>query len=432
MLLTSYVELSRTTDVSHESMSLCLKVLRERLPSYVQNDIQIMSYEMCLGFNLSEEEYQTFVLEEELPEASIQSYDTLKEDYQNMFRAPYIFWPILYMTDNRMQWALAVIHLNQGSVENPDWKEGDCVTQKRIKLNIFNSIEGIAVLDPDQTDGDKRSTLIYNRILYMLTRAGMESGDDPKKEVWLPPMNSVQHQGELEYWSSGLRCFDLARQLMDRILDRYCEEPGSHPCSLWDPTRGWFNPDAVRADMIGIAAMEVNKRMAYTTKIAIEPVSNLKHGDKAVGTRLLRPDRSHVHMWQPGKYDKNGEAVMWETPGLTNELRTFVTETCVYGENPPEKRPERKEGRNSIREPTCEDTTGASKAPDLGNLPPYPGQDTNAQTPFSPEDSDDPNILSTKEESKDGAQEETPTGKKRTGDGNGSTGTNKRLKTENS
>lgn len=58
--------------------------------------------------------------------------------------------------------------------------------------------------------------------------------------------------GSKEHWSTGLRVFEMIRVWLDRITEAYCKNPYVHdPIKFWEAHPGWFNPDAVRSNMIG-------------------------------------------------------------------------------------------------------------------------------------------------------------------------------------
>ncbi|GAW11710.1 hypothetical protein ANO14919_010600 [Xylariales sp. No.14919] len=65
----------------------------------------------------------------------------------------------------------------------------------------------------------------------------------------------------------------MIRVWLDRISESYCVDPHDlDGARFWEPHPGWFNVDAVRSNMIGMAATMVNRAMEGTTRIAIEPI----------------------------------------------------------------------------------------------------------------------------------------------------------------
>lgn len=59
-------------------------------------------------------------------------------------------------------------------------------------------------------------------------------------------------RGEPEYWSTGLRVFEMVRIWLERLAELHCIHPHGHdPAKFWAAHTGWFNADAVRSNMIG-------------------------------------------------------------------------------------------------------------------------------------------------------------------------------------
>jgi len=65
----------------------------------------------------------------------------------------------------------------------------------------------------------------------------------------------VKSTDQGEYWSSGLRVFEMMRIWLERMTEFYCYSPGENignKETFWvHPHPGWFNADFVRSSMIG-------------------------------------------------------------------------------------------------------------------------------------------------------------------------------------
>lgn len=76
---------------------------------------------------------------------------------------------------------------------------------------------------------------------------------DAERIMWVP----WQQDG----WSCGLRMFWTARNMMDRIQETM--DRNGYDEQIWGSLPGWFNPDQVRWEMIGLNAHEAVKEMNY-------------------------------------------------------------------------------------------------------------------------------------------------------------------------
>ncbi|KAI8624780.1 hypothetical protein F5Y19DRAFT_480269 [Xylariaceae sp. FL1651] len=227
-----------------------------------------------------------------------------------LLEKPFHFWPIdINQHEGRPpHWALIVLHLERSRGINPDWDGLDSQDEFIDISDDFNVLQSYAVIDPDHGD-EARDTEhdIIDKLLVILNVLGV--------------MNAPQHASSdgRENWSSGLRVFEMIRVWLDRITESYCLNPRLYDeRAFWRPHPGWFNPDSVRSNMIGMAATMVNRAMESTTRVAIEPVLDgaivfMPNGE-TIGTQTMMPDRQNVAAFDPSQNRTDPVAISENLP----------------------------------------------------------------------------------------------------------------------
>ncbi|KAI2620406.1 hypothetical protein GGR54DRAFT_601003 [Hypoxylon sp. NC1633] len=315
------LQATRHQFVTPDALKTCLDFVFESLPESVQDDVLILEPGWSEYFSMSNEEY-----ENKFPFEGSETTVLDAEKVRDQFVKPYVFWPIDFLADGVHQWLVAVIHLRR---EHRYGKDGP---EEEKSFQVVNAID---VIDPDLRNYDERTDRVYRRLIDILIHATFISPNEEHlvslnspgmKKTWVAPSNSIQLQRneddkdperweEVDVFSSGLRCFNIIQKFLQRLTVSYCYRPLEYDETFfWESLDGWFNPDAVRAEMIGYAAAMVNKYLQYNTRIAIEPVKSISYGNTALNVRDLEPDRKHVRMWIPEVLDKNAEPVMWASP----------------------------------------------------------------------------------------------------------------------
>ncbi|KAI1323393.1 hypothetical protein F5Y16DRAFT_383873 [Xylariaceae sp. FL0255] len=204
------------------------------------------------------------------------TFDWKKDDYDTSAldksmipkfkRKPYHFWPIDVERKPKRppRWALVVLHFDQGDRFN-----------ETETSDSFDTLQSFAVIYPDCSDESRQMEDDIAQWIETWLRSTGEfqfSADFERMRPWLPPMNAPNSTSK-ENWTSGLRVFEMIRIFLDRLAQSYCIAPRVHEHDhFWDAHSGWFNPDAVRTHMIGMAAARVNKAMDFRTRLAIEPM----------------------------------------------------------------------------------------------------------------------------------------------------------------
>ncbi|KAI0601609.1 hypothetical protein F4775DRAFT_589379 [Biscogniauxia sp. FL1348] len=291
------LQLTREEHLSRECLSVPIKFVYDSLPNMVKADVNIIKTgkSMFDVFTCDGEDFSSAINGKFLMDDANGGDVPYPPLYLDLRRKPYHFWVVDVGGGQLTRWQLVILHLgrNKAAFEGEDGQvEYDYADEE------FGNIESIAVIDPEHGKaGELREAKTLDRFLQVLDALGFKPGPNfSRQKPWIPPCGKID-------WSSGLRVFDIFRTSVNRITDSYCYDPRVHDGdNLWKPHSGWFNPDAVRSDMIGMAATMVNRGMHYMTRVAIEPIKSIKfRNGRTVKIQNMMPDRSQVYAFQPKK-----------------------------------------------------------------------------------------------------------------------------------
>lgn len=208
----------------------------------------------------------------------------------------YVFWPV---DAGGHQWLLCVLHLQRS------WSRGP-----------YETVTDFAVVDPEWSrdgsgDADsisapsrERVRRVTQRLVRVFRAGGIEI--DPyhaQRQIWVapstaPPPQPVHaeeeeeeedgggggggahqpHQGPAPSprWESGVRCFQLARELLGRVAAYACPgAPGFEDERFFGPGAGWVDADAVRHEMVGMALQRCNAALGYACRYYLAPIDTL-------------------------------------------------------------------------------------------------------------------------------------------------------------
>ncbi|KAI0096905.1 hypothetical protein GGR51DRAFT_566888 [Nemania sp. FL0031] len=276
-----------------ETLAVPLQFLHDSLPYMVQRDVNIFR-------PIHEDIWTTPFNLEGIDDSDMQEFIELNAPL--LSGRQYQFWPI-DMNQNGVDgelphWGLIVLHLVHAYVEGID---DPMASNDDELLGPYNYLESFAVITPDH--GSKARALeddVANTLLTILPRMGIDVVNAPQIT---PPSNR-------EHWSSGIRVFEMIRIWLERITKSYCENPHWHDGEgFWVPHSGWINVDAVRVNMIGMAAEMINRSMNNTTRIAIEPILDYEmqntHTGEVIRTQSIAASRRRQGAFLSGQSRKN-------------------------------------------------------------------------------------------------------------------------------
>ncbi|KAI2463904.1 hypothetical protein F4781DRAFT_425989 [Annulohypoxylon bovei var. microspora] len=233
------LQASRETWLNGDAIEKALKSYYESLPAQTRRRIHIADTSIRGIFHTGEREFRNM----------------LSRPYPRFFNAfmqtEYSLWPLNY---DDIHWELAVVHKGKTDETTGRW----------------DRVLHIAIIDAwKDASGTERNQMISYRLRHILEKSGLTFAADCERVVWVP--------WQKDNWSCGLRVYWSAKQILDRLA-RDMAEGRSYDEQLWAPMGGWFNPDAVRWEMIGLNAYEAVKEMDYRARIAVELTDQAKNG----------------------------------------------------------------------------------------------------------------------------------------------------------
>ncbi|KAK5631684.1 hypothetical protein RRF57_007398 [Xylaria bambusicola] len=332
------LQLQRHQYLSWEALAIPLQYLHNSLPYMVQRDVNVLPP--------VQNDIWSYAVHGKYPSVR-DDMDAFVEKYKKALTSrPYQFWPIDISLPHGVEpphWILIVLHLARDKGEDVDPNTPDYELKGPLNL-----VESYAVINPDHgnyaRDMEDDVAAFLETLLPRFDVQVYPPG--VRQNPWVPPryvtlsmllnkqlltkyqvllVNAPQltPTDSKEYWSSGLRVFEMARIWFERITELYCQSPHRHnPEKFWASHPGWINLDAVRSNMIGMAATLVNTAMNSTTRIAIEPIldNSMKHvsDNRTVLTQTMLPTRTGQGSFIPDQPRQN--------PTLIHDIPFLVVE----------------------------------------------------------------------------------------------------------
>ncbi|KAI8948320.1 hypothetical protein F4801DRAFT_464092 [Xylaria longipes] len=195
------------------------------------------------------------------------------------------------------------------------------------RITHWAIIDALAIEEPSKTTGIAR-----NRLAELLKDHGI--ADAVEHKVWVPPYQDG------EEFASGLVAYSAVAQLLDRIGILYCTGMDFDGEAFFSPMRPWFNPDALRAETIGRAAMKAMARLKWKVRLAMFPVQPFTDGQReGVEAIELAPSESPplAHMFCAP--DVSGDVdSLFEEPkqqdAVQSQGRVYAKPAMLWGKNP--------------------------------------------------------------------------------------------------
>lgn len=237
------LQLRRHAPVHPLSLAYALQSLLCSAPDYVQAQVMIP------GPTLSDELFGSTEDFEALTSRKRDS-PTAQVFWEHMRQKEFVLWPV--QSDAGI-WSTIILHLGMS-------KDAD-----------FDTVTDCAVVDASSAEREAR---VVSRLGQLLDSGDMDFHSAKQHHIWVPP------QADEDSWESGIRCFELIRQLVSRLTDGFCNNQSFE----WDqafgpPTRGWLNVDFIRHEMMGMALERCNTILNYSCRYALEPIMDIRLED---------------------------------------------------------------------------------------------------------------------------------------------------------
>ncbi|KAI8956724.1 hypothetical protein F5Y11DRAFT_342142 [Daldinia sp. FL1419] len=248
------LQASRDEWLNGDAIDKAVKIYYDSLPQLAREKIHIADTSIEGIFGDSERAFE----------------DVLARNYRRFFRGfkntEYVLWPINVRGNH---WELCLIRKQNPSGAVDGWTSV-------VRVSIIDSWE-------DSRRGP-RKLFVEDRLQKLLLKQNLTFAIDWRKEV------STARQPDS--WSCGLRTFWAARQAMDRIVNMVRTGTYRYNENLWNDMGGWFNPDLVRWEMIGLNAYQAVKEMDYRARVAVELVNHTRDAiDQLDAAAVMRPPR---------------------------------------------------------------------------------------------------------------------------------------------
>ncbi|KAI1642573.1 uncharacterized protein F4817DRAFT_369209 [Daldinia loculata] len=243
------LQASREEWLNGDALDKALKVYQNSLPKLARDMIHIADTSIEGIFGTSQKTFE----------------DILTRNYgrfcRSLKRTEYTLWPLNIYGNH---WELGVIRKANPTKKDEGWT-------RIVQLGIVDSWE-------DKQRGPRRQ-FAESRLQRFLRKNQFTFARDHQRYI------STARQ--LDAWSCGLRTFWAARHVMNRIVDMVQGDVYHYNENLWEGMTGWFNPDLVRWEMIGLTAYEAVREMGYRARIAVEVVRTARDGAEDVDAATL-------------------------------------------------------------------------------------------------------------------------------------------------
>ncbi|KAI0535796.1 hypothetical protein GGR58DRAFT_503939 [Xylaria digitata] len=287
------LQFTRTHYLTEGTLGVPLQFLHDSLPYMVQHDVNIFQ---PIAEDIWSIPFEPPPYDPDEPDPNEEYMEDIMDRYQPAFPyRRYHFWPIdinrVLDDDEPPHWGLIVLHLAHKQDEKDDPNEPNDPL-----VGPYNYLDSYTIINPNHGDNAREIEHdVDHRLQYILPGIGIEC------DVNAPQLTP---DGEVEEWSSGIRIFEMIRIWLDRLTELYCQNPHGHDgARFWASHPGWINLDAVRSNMIGMAATMVNRAMDSTTRIAIEPILDnaMQCDGETVETETMLPNRQEMGVFVPSQ-----------------------------------------------------------------------------------------------------------------------------------
>ncbi|KAI1137672.1 hypothetical protein F5Y05DRAFT_387939 [Hypoxylon sp. FL0543] len=279
---------SREEWLTDDAITKALEPFLDSLPRALRNRISLGTSDITGLFEAANPIFESII---RAPKGS----NRYMRAFQQFKATEWTLWPINYGGNH---WELVVIHKEQ---VNGEWSH----------------VLQLAIIDAWKNDSDRRRReFVDTRVRRLLRHFDFTFAKNFEREVWVP--------WQKDFWSCGLRTYWSARQIVERILK--LEEDGlNYDEEVWSPLSGWFNPDFVRWEMIGLNAYHCVKDLDYRARIAVELVNHVDGGNGHLveAERVMRPPATSEQDERierpPAEMQLLHKRKRWEDDGLGSE-----------------------------------------------------------------------------------------------------------------
>ncbi|KAI0184453.1 hypothetical protein EV127DRAFT_486120 [Xylaria flabelliformis] len=249
---------TRTTDLNAPSLQVILNALVDALPLIIQNKVGLhmtgLPTDGDTGAVIGQPDWFS---------QSDDDFDKTVQDFENGTIPP--------LNSGNKQFILWVV-----SIGSPDISIPSYVTIV-LRYGKFGRITDWGIVDAIGKLGGSTGQL--DRVRARVTRLlPPDHGitDATEHQIWIPP----SEPGGI--CVSGLSAYSVVAQLLDRVGIMHCAGVHFDAEAFFAPMRPWFNPDAVRAEALGHAAVKAMGKLEWKARLALFPVRSFDDGVREV------------------------------------------------------------------------------------------------------------------------------------------------------
>ncbi|KAI0544922.1 hypothetical protein F4679DRAFT_505416 [Xylaria curta] len=249
---------TRTTDLNASSLQIVLNALVDVLPPVLQNQVGLHMTGLPTGGDTG-----AVIGQPDWFSQSDEDFEKTVQDFENS-----TFPPLKSGDKQFVLWAVAT---------GPPGLGIPGYVTIVLHYGLFGRITDWAIVDAIGKVSGEAGRI--DRVRTRLTRLLPPShgiADATEHQIWIPP----SEPGGI--CVSGLSAYSLVAQLLDRIGMMHCSGTPFRADVLFAPTRPYFNPDAVRAEALGRAAMKAMEKLDWKARLALFPISSFDDGVRSV------------------------------------------------------------------------------------------------------------------------------------------------------
>ncbi|KAI8633650.1 hypothetical protein F5Y19DRAFT_470891 [Xylariaceae sp. FL1651] len=313
---------TRTTSIGAPALQITLNALLDSAPQAIQDRVGLH-----MGGGPQDQDTGAVIGQPNWFSQSDEDFDRTMADFKNGRLPPlnsgnreFVLWVVNGGTPDRQHYATVVLHYEPSDPSKPQ---------------VFDRIGQWAVANPlDDLNGPfvLRFQAMLRQQSLLETQGISKKGE---RNIWTP----LQEEGE--EFASGLFAYSVVAQLLDRIGQMYSRGVDFDEEAFFAPTRPWFNPDAVRAEMLGRAAIKAMERLNWKARLALFPVGPFVDGQReGVEPSELAPSQVPPILHDLSDYDDLPEDYV-KKENKSTQTKNGLTDT-----------PENKSPQQSLKSPS--------------------------------------------------------------------------------
>ncbi|TRX95136.1 hypothetical protein FHL15_003828 [Xylaria flabelliformis] len=249
---------TRTTDLNAPSLQVILNALVDALPLIIQNKVGLHMTGLPTSGDTG-----AVIGQPDWFSQSDDDFDKTVQDFENGTIPP--------LNSGNKQFILWVVSIGSPDLSIPSYVTIVLRYGRLGRITDWGIIDAIGKLGGSTGHLDR----VRTRITKLLP-PNHGIADATEHQIWIPP----SEPGGI--CVSGLSAYSVVAQLLGRIGIMHCSGASFDADAFFAPMRPWFNPDAVRAEALGHAAVKAMGKLEWKARLALFPVRSFDDGVREV------------------------------------------------------------------------------------------------------------------------------------------------------